>query len=83
MAIAVGCVLHPKPPCSTIIINITIITTTCANTLSFHTQAIGQICSTGSITANLNQCVRLVAKAALGGAQVCPLLRLPAPTVAT
>lgn len=32
--------------------------------------AIGQICSTGSITANLNQCVRLVAKAALGGAQV-------------
>ncbi|KAM0253851.1 hypothetical protein ACHAQJ_007135 [Trichoderma viride] len=32
--------------------------------------AVGQICSTGSITANLNQCVRLVAKAAVGGAQV-------------
>ncbi|KAL7927375.1 carbon-nitrogen hydrolase [Trichoderma austrokoningii] len=32
--------------------------------------AVGQICSTGSIAANLNQCVRLVAKAALGGAQV-------------
>ncbi|KAL6881464.1 carbon-nitrogen hydrolase [Trichoderma novae-zelandiae] len=32
--------------------------------------AVGQICSTGSIAANLNQCVRLVAKAAVGGAQV-------------
>ncbi|PTB80759.1 carbon-nitrogen hydrolase [Trichoderma longibrachiatum ATCC 18648] len=32
--------------------------------------AVGQICSTGSITANLNQCVRLVAKAAVGGAKV-------------
>ncbi|TFB03182.1 putative hydrolase nit2, partial [Trichoderma ghanense] len=32
--------------------------------------AVGQICSTGSIAANLNQCVRLVAKAALGGAKV-------------
>ncbi|KAL7799677.1 carbon-nitrogen hydrolase [Trichoderma ceciliae] len=32
--------------------------------------AVGQICSTGSITANLNQCLGLVAKAAVGGAQV-------------
>ncbi|PTB70968.1 carbon-nitrogen hydrolase [Trichoderma citrinoviride] len=32
--------------------------------------AVGQICSTASITANLNQCVRLVAKAAVGGAKV-------------
>ncbi|KAL7821067.1 nitrilase and fragile histidine triad fusion protein NitFhit [Trichoderma gracile] len=32
--------------------------------------AVGQICSTGSIAANLNQCVRLVAKAAVGGAKV-------------
>ncbi|KAK5998091.1 putative hydrolase nit2 [Cladobotryum mycophilum] len=32
--------------------------------------AVGQICSTGSIKANLDQCVRLVAKAATGGAKV-------------
>ncbi|KAH7321075.1 carbon-nitrogen hydrolase [Stachybotrys elegans] len=32
--------------------------------------AIGQICATASITANLEQCVRLIGKASLGGAKV-------------
>lgn len=33
-------------------------------------QAVGQICSTASMKANLDQCVRLVSKAAIGGAKV-------------
>ncbi|PNY24122.1 hydrolase nit2 [Tolypocladium capitatum] len=32
--------------------------------------AVGQICATGSIKANLDQCVRLVGKAAAGGAKI-------------
>ncbi|PHH88115.1 hypothetical protein CDD83_7947 [Cordyceps sp. RAO-2017] len=32
--------------------------------------AVGQICATGSVKANLDQCVRLVASAAAGGAKV-------------
>lgn len=35
-------------------------------------QAVGQICSTSSLAHNLEQCVRLVAKAATGGAKVMP-----------
>ncbi|KAG6018413.1 hypothetical protein E4U41_003913 [Claviceps citrina] len=34
--------------------------------------AVGQICSTASMTANLEQCVRLVAEAAAGGAKAAP-----------
>ncbi|KAI9158410.1 putative hydrolase nit2 [Paramyrothecium foliicola] len=34
------------------------------------TAAVGQICATGNISTNLGQCVRLVAKAAAGGAKV-------------
>ncbi|UNI20165.1 Beta-ureidopropionase [Purpureocillium takamizusanense] len=32
--------------------------------------AVGQICATGSLKANLDQCVRLVNKAAIGGAKI-------------
>ncbi|POR38171.1 Putative hydrolase nit2, partial [Tolypocladium paradoxum] len=32
--------------------------------------AVGQICATGSVKANLDQCVRLVGKAAVGGAKI-------------
>lgn len=35
-----------------------------------HDQAVGQICSTASMTHNLEQCVRLVSKAAAAGAKV-------------
>lgn len=38
-------------------------------------QAVGQICSTASMKTNLEQCVRLVAKAAVGGAKVRGIMR--------
>ena len=40
-------------------------------------QAVGQICATGSLKANLDQCVKLVGKAAVGGAKVSTLMRRP------
>ncbi|KAJ3950363.1 Carbon-nitrogen hydrolase [Colletotrichum fioriniae] len=41
--------------------------------------AVGQICSTASLSHNLEQCVRLVAKAAIGGAKVPLALTHPGP----
>ncbi|KAF9878939.1 carbon-nitrogen hydrolase [Colletotrichum karsti] len=47
------------------------VTPTCMKQIAnFTPAAVGQICSTASLSHNLEQCVRLVAKAAVGGAKV-------------